>query len=384
MTQYPMNMVQTMVSYLYTGIMQKPGGAECELFEQLLAEYGLTPEYTVNAKDLERIGKVQETGEPQKVLSIPAQAVNPDTQNKIEQEMTPEMEFENYLIHGANNADHAHHHINDDAHDNSGDCEIKKEIENMVDDNSMSDVDDLTCVGNDSDDVDDDNDLDNILGYNEPSDHTLDNTAVCQDNTDIDMIDLDDIEDHNEPNDHAWDNTVPDHDNPDIDMLGLDDVEDQNEADDVSNNDSEEQNTSEEISQDKEEWSMLCVPKMRPAAGSKLSFHGPRVINANKGKRFRTEPESKIFTTQPDSNMDLILDCENEVDTDLNLDVTNVTEDKPKARVKIEDHSTSYIDNGDVVSKDLQDDITKANDSAQSQIGKDKDYTNPKLGEIFG
>ncbi len=350
MTQYPVNMVQTVVSYLYTGIMQKPRGTECELFEQLTAEYGLTPEYTVNANDLERIGKVQEAAEPQKVPNTPGQAANLGFPSGNKQEMTPEMEFENYLIHGENNCDHAHHHINDDAHDNSGDCEIKKEIENTVDDNTISDVDDLSGVGNDSNDVDDDNDLDDILDHNEPNNHTLDNTAVCQDHTDINMIDLDDIED-------------------------------QNEADDINKDKDEEESTSEEISQEKEEWSMLCVPKMRPAVGPKLSFHGPRVINANKGKRFRTEPDSEIFTPKPDSKMDLILDCENEVETDLNLDMTNRTEDEVK--VKIEDNSTGHIDNGDVVSKDLQDDITKANDNTHSQIGKDKDYTNSQLGGIF-
>ncbi len=268
MTQYPMNMVQTMTSYLYTGIMQKPEGAECKLFEQLLAEYGLTPEYTVNPKELERIGKGQDAKEPQRATREPA--ANLDFQNEIKQELGADIEFENYPIPGGDNDDDAHHDINNDANNDRGNCEMKKEMENTIDDNSMSDVDDLSGAGNDVDNVDDDNDLDEVqVNSNVPNDHTLHNDTVDHRKSDTDIIDLDDVQDdiHNEPNDNNKDNN-------------------------------EEHRRREEMSKEKEEWSMLCVPKMRPAARTKSSFRGPRIINANKGKTFRTKSDSKIFTTK--------------------------------------------------------------------------------------
>ncbi len=46
LTYYPMELVQSLVSYLYTGIMEQAEGERFELFEQLLAEYGLMPHYT--------------------------------------------------------------------------------------------------------------------------------------------------------------------------------------------------------------------------------------------------------------------------------------------------------------------------------------------------
>ena len=45
LAQYPKNMVQTMVTYLYTGIMENPHDTQCELFRQLLSEYGLMSHY---------------------------------------------------------------------------------------------------------------------------------------------------------------------------------------------------------------------------------------------------------------------------------------------------------------------------------------------------
>ncbi len=41
MIQYPTHVVQMMVNFLYTGIMEKPGDGYSELFELLMAEYGL-------------------------------------------------------------------------------------------------------------------------------------------------------------------------------------------------------------------------------------------------------------------------------------------------------------------------------------------------------
>ncbi len=53
LTQYPKNMVQTMITYLYTGIMQIPQNTQCELFSQLLNEFGLLPLYVTLAKPQE-------------------------------------------------------------------------------------------------------------------------------------------------------------------------------------------------------------------------------------------------------------------------------------------------------------------------------------------
>ncbi len=66
MALYPKSLVQTIVNYLYTGVMEKPPKNEYGLFEQLLDEYGLLPHYTTNPEDLEIIGKVQVAREPQK------------------------------------------------------------------------------------------------------------------------------------------------------------------------------------------------------------------------------------------------------------------------------------------------------------------------------
>ncbi len=45
MEPYPKNLVQMLVSYLYTGVLERPARNELELFEQLLQEYSLMPNY---------------------------------------------------------------------------------------------------------------------------------------------------------------------------------------------------------------------------------------------------------------------------------------------------------------------------------------------------
>ena len=52
MVQYPSDMVQKLVSYLYTGVIEKYLREDFELFQQLLDEYGLEPHYTITDKSI--------------------------------------------------------------------------------------------------------------------------------------------------------------------------------------------------------------------------------------------------------------------------------------------------------------------------------------------
>ncbi len=131
MTQYPMNLVQTMVNYLYTGVMERPHNLQYKVFDQLLTEYGLMPEYTVNPRDLEQIGQVQETIKPQREPCT--QTDNWEGENDIKQELVTEYGIER---------------------DIGG--EIKKEIEYTVEDHSMDGVDNVGDDISDNDDIDDD------------------------------------------------------------------------------------------------------------------------------------------------------------------------------------------------------------------------------------
>ena len=68
-TQFPKHLVQIWISYLYTGIMEKPEESECALFTQLLAEYDIVPCYTLNPRDLEIIGKMHNIKEEVRSIS---------------------------------------------------------------------------------------------------------------------------------------------------------------------------------------------------------------------------------------------------------------------------------------------------------------------------
>ena len=87
MTEYPKYMVQRMVSYLYTGIMEQPQGTGHGLFKQLLDEYGLTPYYTIDPETLEIIGKTHDAIEPERLHLTPKLAANCELQNEIKQEV---------------------------------------------------------------------------------------------------------------------------------------------------------------------------------------------------------------------------------------------------------------------------------------------------------
>ncbi len=56
MEPYPKNLVQMLVSYLYTGTLERPARNELELFEQLLQEYSLMPNYYHYNSTLDRKG----------------------------------------------------------------------------------------------------------------------------------------------------------------------------------------------------------------------------------------------------------------------------------------------------------------------------------------
>ncbi len=143
LTKYPRNMVQTLVSYLYTGIMEKPQDDQNELFEQLLDEYDLMPHYTANPKVLEKICKVYEVKDPQKVHFT---SHDYGVANKIKQEFDTE--------HTTNNGRIAVVKLYNDSHRDIGDYEIKKEEDHTMNDvaesdhgNAADDVNDSTNVG---------------------------------------------------------------------------------------------------------------------------------------------------------------------------------------------------------------------------------------------
>ena len=215
-----MNLVQIMVSYLYTGVMEKPPDFQCKLFEQLLAWYGLMPEYTINPKDLERISKVQETIELQKVPCTPEQTTNWEVNNGIKQEwVTANAVKGNYMC----------------------DAKIKQEIEYTVEDHSMNDEDIV------SDEISDNNDFG------------------------------DDIQ----TRDHALDDNIPDHDNIEPDIMDLD-IQDDNKVNDINKDRGKEHGKCKEMQNEKEDWSMNSMPRMGPVKGPILLFHGPKAINAEK------------------------------------------------------------------------------------------------------
>ena len=144
-----------MINYLYTGVMEKPHNTQNTLFEQLLAEYDLMPEYTVNPKDLELIGKVHEAKVPKKAPSTLDQAGILKREKEIKPEMDTECATEGHATYGVNKGNDApgelHNDIEDRAYYYKSDHKIKREIEYTVEDHSMSDEDSSDDTLNDLD-----------------------------------------------------------------------------------------------------------------------------------------------------------------------------------------------------------------------------------------
>ncbi len=135
MTQYPMDMVQKLVCYLYTGMMEKPQGKEWELLQQLLDEYGLVPHYADTLQNTPSSESLD--GEIHNDVSNNDEVVNSECTNEIKEEN----------ITTSDSADNSISYIDNDM----------IEDDNIVEDESMSEIDEVDNVNNvnNNDDFDD-------------------------------------------------------------------------------------------------------------------------------------------------------------------------------------------------------------------------------------
>ncbi len=212
LAHYPKELVQTMINYLYTGIMEKPQYSECELFEQLLAEYDLMPNYTLNPKDLEIIGKVHKMKEAEQMKSTLHQNIKPEVIDTIETKNYNSMED-----------------YPNDANKGIIGVKIKQEMDYSIELNCANEVNDGNHAGT----------ADQAMEYDK---HEL--------ITDVD---------HNEHLDR--DGTVDD---------------------------------TFKKRKKRQDWSMICVPKMGPTKRKFLS-NGPKVISANKRQLSGTKSKYQIM-----------------------------------------------------------------------------------------
>ena len=135
MTQYPKNLVQTMLRYLYTGIMEKPQETEFKLFEQLLDEYGLMPRYTSESATLVKHSESQKQGTEEMVDKTFEELVK-----QIKQE--PECDD----ISHTDNVDQITDHQADDTAMTINDCESQEKDLNDVDSGENSENDEWSVT----------------------------------------------------------------------------------------------------------------------------------------------------------------------------------------------------------------------------------------------
>ncbi len=228
LSKYPKELVQTMLNYLYTGIMEKPQNPECELFEQLLAEYNVVPHYTVDYRDLKMIGEMPGYHRANSIRSV----------------------------------------ISDS---DSETIEIKQEIE------QNSETEDYS---NDNRDVQDDSTQCNVDSYNDDNKGVTDVEIKQEVEYDVEVnCDEDFDEDNNEDTGQAIDNDThePDAnvDDDDVEIVAVEDVDKSSHSD-----------------QPEEEWSMICVPKMPPTKRKFVSNGSASIkLNTNKRHSFGTKKE---------------------------------------------------------------------------------------------
>ncbi len=251
LAQYPKELVQTMINYLYTGIMEKPQDSECEIFEKLLAEYDLIPNYTLNPRELEIIGKVHKVKQAEELNSTLHQTVKPEVMDTIE---TKNYTIEDDYPNNANNGIIG--------------FKIKQEMDYRVELNCPDEVNDKNILGTDQ-----------AMKYDK---HELD--------TDVD---------HNEHLDR--DGTV----------------------DDLFKK-----------RKKRQDWSMICVPKMGPTKRKFLSS-GPKVISANKRQLSGTKSKYQIM---PDFHKKVDTEIKSEpLDPDENIEKNENVENRETVNANSED-----------------------------------------------
>ncbi len=155
MVQYPMHLVQSLISYLYTGVMEKPKEKETVLFNQLLDEYGLMPHFapTFDNERLDKVCKVQnqiskdearEKKLTKEVLSLPEETATSFSASHDHKEHTEQFDINNEI-------------------------KVEMDTDYATEDNSVNDFDiDDTNMGNIAHDEDTDlNDGMNVSGDEE-------------------------------------------------------------------------------------------------------------------------------------------------------------------------------------------------------------------------
>ncbi len=147
LTQYPTIIVQMMISYLYTGVMEKPDDKYTELFDQLMAEYELMPDDTISldrttsSEQLDTEGHVPQTLDVNEKVPEMTKPLDSNQSSRIKQEIDTEYTTKLHAINDAHDDD------NDDMNDNLSTSQRKAERNddlNMSDSKSVEKKDPLT------------------------------------------------------------------------------------------------------------------------------------------------------------------------------------------------------------------------------------------------
>ena len=171
MVQYPMHLVQSLISYLYTGVMEKPKEKETVLFNQLLDEYGLMPHFapTFDNERLDKVCKVQnqiskdearEKKLTKEVLSLPEETATSFSASHDHKEHTEQFDINNEI-------------------------KVEMDTDYAADHNSMNDFDiDDTNMGNNAHDEDTDlNDGMSVTGDEEVLKNAYSNPDMDEEST---------------------------------------------------------------------------------------------------------------------------------------------------------------------------------------------------------
>ncbi len=127
--QFPKNLVQKLVNYLYTGILERP--EDCSLLDKLLAKYDLKPHYTPDHEDLKVIGKVNKDHKAENVCSTSVHFS--DLKSEIKQEKEDHSGEDNPISEICDVVLNNDLLMHVETHEGIGDGSVKQEMNDNID-----------------------------------------------------------------------------------------------------------------------------------------------------------------------------------------------------------------------------------------------------------